>query len=638
MAKKATITPVTDTALNAGAINTQLNAINNKLDNTLSLDGSTPNAMAADLDLNSNDILNAKDINAARVLVGGSLITPSSVVVNANNVNFTPTGTLASIDVQAALVEITTDLSTATGSSLVGYTQGGTSSVGRTVEAKLRESISVKDFGAVGDGVTDDTAAIQAAANTTLPIFVPAGTYILSSAITFSGVAAVRGEGIGRSILQWSTTNGFEVTGVLGNNNPVLLSDFSMLTSGDAVGKAIVVDNTAQSASGIIQNRTSVRLIVRDVAVLGNGAVNLTGWESGLYCTDVLHATIDGFHFTGNHSVGSASVLDSLNAIYFTGTGSPVELVITNSWAFHVREAVHVEECEGVFINQCNFVNVNYGVFFTAAGKEPQLNLVDNHINANIMCVSVKELAQGVISNNLLYARNTATANVLGVRLENCIFTQVTNNTFVNTSSYNYDTVVFITDGSGCITKDNVFQSATTAIWLQSGTSGVHVGENVYGTVTTVLLDQSPLSYVTNSYTQASRTTTYSLANGVTYSALPWTASTQSSATSWAVGNPTRLTARATGRYRISGVVVFAVDSVGVRRATIRKNGAAVVGYPSTSVTPIAGANTALSLGEVTVTLNDGDYVEFLVAQSSGAAMTLPIAESAFKLEFVSYA
>ena len=77
MAKKATITPVTDTVNNASAINTQLNAINNQLDNTLSLDGSTPNAMNADIDLNSNDLLNGGNGNFSTITLNG---TPVSTV------------------------------------------------------------------------------------------------------------------------------------------------------------------------------------------------------------------------------------------------------------------------------------------------------------------------------------------------------------------------------------------------------------------------------------------------------------------------------------------------------------------------------------------------------------------------------
>jgi hypothetical protein len=53
----------------------------------------------------------------------------------------------------------------------------------RTLQNKLRDTVSVKDFGAVGDGVADDTAAIQAAINTGLNVFIPAGDYKITSTI-----------------------------------------------------------------------------------------------------------------------------------------------------------------------------------------------------------------------------------------------------------------------------------------------------------------------------------------------------------------------------------------------------------------------------------------------------------------------
>lgn len=63
----------------------------------------------------------------------------------------------------------------------LGYTPAVSGGAGRTIAAKLGEHISLKDFGGVGDGVANDTAAFTAAVDyiesTGNPVFVPPGTY-----------------------------------------------------------------------------------------------------------------------------------------------------------------------------------------------------------------------------------------------------------------------------------------------------------------------------------------------------------------------------------------------------------------------------------------------------------------------------
>ena len=92
------------------------------------------------------------------------------------------------------------DIKTSIGSSLVGHIASEAGATATTVQAALRESVSVKRFGAVGNGVTDDTAAIQLAVNSTPSVFFPAGTYLVSSMITMPldnfSLAGVRGQSI----------------------------------------------------------------------------------------------------------------------------------------------------------------------------------------------------------------------------------------------------------------------------------------------------------------------------------------------------------------------------------------------------------------------------------------------------------
>lgn len=114
MAKKPTLTDVT-TAFNSGvAINANNDRIETSFENTISRDGSSPNQMEADFDLNNNSLLNVdqSDITTLRVgslLINGVSVSPVSVAVSptAEDTVITDAGNFySSLNIEGALQEL----------------------------------------------------------------------------------------------------------------------------------------------------------------------------------------------------------------------------------------------------------------------------------------------------------------------------------------------------------------------------------------------------------------------------------------------------------------------------------------------------------------------------------------------------
>lgn len=132
------------------------------------------------------------------------------------------------------------NLATAAGSQAVGWQQVGAGAVLRTVSSKLDDFVSVLDFGAVGDGTTDDTAAIQAAINTRKTVWLPKPTsfYKTTSALSVFYNSHLTGEEGVTTIVRRTSGSG-SVLDFLGSNENALIENLrigGIGTTGITVG------------------------------------------------------------------------------------------------------------------------------------------------------------------------------------------------------------------------------------------------------------------------------------------------------------------------------------------------------------------------------------------------------------------
>lgn len=92
------------------------------------------------------------------------------------------------------------------------FTAVGIGAVTRTSHDKFSDAVSIKDFGAIGDGLTDDTLAIQKALAAHDSVFVPPGTYLITQPLELKSYQTLIGAGQTATIKANAMVNILEIT------------------------------------------------------------------------------------------------------------------------------------------------------------------------------------------------------------------------------------------------------------------------------------------------------------------------------------------------------------------------------------------------------------------------------------------
>ena len=297
-----------------------------------------------------------------------------------------------------AEVKFTTAIQTTTGAvdaSIVAYDPPFTGSVATDVEAKLAQYVSVKDFGAVGDGVTDDTAAIQAAIDAMEPIggevYLPAGLYQTTSTIVLDRKVTLRGQGkpfpvgtynptqqvTGAVIRKSHNGHGITVTGPSAYSESAGIFCISIISQGNLypTGDGIRIDNVGSYvieqcdvwscggngfSIGVSSGDVTGQVFLRNLYV--NNCVGYAyyirskwlrayniisdGCTWGAWFQDAPEAYVDGFHFEG-FSVGGIRLAGGSGwATFVKGF-----VTMTNPTPYH---GIYIENVAG---NVCHTLN-----------------------------------------------------------------------------------------------------------------------------------------------------------------------------------------------------------------------------------------------------------------------------------------
>lgn len=414
------------------------------------------------------------DFNGNRDVVKGTIITVNTGTINTNTLWRITTAN--PIVIGTSDIDFTPNTTSATDSSAISFTPDGNDAVITTVQTKLRERISVLDFGADPTGLVDCTTEIQNAIdyifalgtiggsgwgaldNIGGELYFPTGTYLVGNLIVPYGPDS---QNCNFSMVG----NGFGTT---------LIKNVTGVTAVDRLAVITLQGDVAVAAP----YRRVMNIRIEDMTIDGAGVA-----EMGIFGCKLWRAYFNRLRLVdcdnGLRLVGSSEVYVKDCQSFGTGVGAGID-IDGNRYPIIYGAPMAVSSatgnCEDINVENCYFDYNNWAV---------RINLAASITIHKCLCAGNSSNPNAAKSNILILSAGTdAGTQVYNIVISQCWFE------FDPSSGYPYIDIAS-QDGSGSplswimrkiVIRECVFVGATSAsvICVRSGMLGSNTNE-IYG-------------------------------------------------------------------------------------------------------------------------------------------------------------
>lgn len=379
------------------------------------------------------------------------------------------------------------------GGTNVKFLQSGTGAVLRDLQAKVRECVTPQDYGAVADGVTDDTTAINRAVAYAisvgkLSISLPAGRYRITSKIDialpgFKGFS-FEGEGMGVTevLVDYAGGNGFEITAAAGNywldvdqHAAVRLANFTLVTNRVDVGTGILING------GSLMGRPPQACVFDHVEF--RGATSF--FHAFSLCVDLLDTA--SVQFIGCRWICGGPGVNTADGVRIRASSSgtaPTEIKFTDCEWYFCDIAVNAGDyVEGLYFNNPSMVNCNKGIRYVTTTGESGMAVNGGHFNNYSRNIEVENVFDISITGPIMFHADSS-AGFRHISLKDCGAFTVQGHVIRGASTDVGIYVESVPVGWGGAIGPGYYSGIDTAVYCDTNSRNVTVKAGSYNSIT----------------------------------------------------------------------------------------------------------------------------------------------------------